>query len=57
MIILNDEQAYSLTWFRQMIVDRNLGTAELSAKYCEELLEALKGGDGPPEYSIFYQEN
>ena len=46
MITLNEEQAASLTklvkWFRRMIVDRNIGTTELTAAYCDELIEALK---------------
>ena len=51
MITLNDEQAYALsrmvTWFQRMIVDRNIGTAELTAEYCEELKEALGTGNVP----------
>lgn len=46
MIILNSKEADSLTkmatWFKRMIVDRNIGTADLTAAYCDELISALK---------------
>lgn len=55
MITLSNEHAHALsrlvTWFQRMIVDRNIGTAELTAEYCEELKQALSTGNVPEQGS------
>jgi len=46
MVTISEEHAYSLSrmakWFQSMIVERGIGTSELTEGHCEELIEALK---------------